>query len=180
MPPSTKKNTIPIAFECYEDETDDQIADVATIKKTEKHPCSPIDTANRCETFDSLAADIEDDMLNLEDQDVVLSEDRPYGDVIDPAESEAEALAELGVEEWDSYPPIDPASRIGDDFNYVLRTEDFAEEGDVKLEETRHRTVIADIDEVKMSKAERNELFSMLADDLDSYDLLAEEANLPL
>lgn len=179
--PSAVKATIPtnIGFEIFEDDVDDELIEKSQPAKQEieERPCSPIDTVNRCASFDSLAADIADDLLNMSDQDVVLFDEKPLGDYTDRRAAEVEELAALGIEEWEDYPPIDPASRISDDSNDIFTLDDFHHEGDVKLEEANYGIVHEDVEILKMVsddwKTIAEHLLNM-TDDLD--DLLAKEA----
>ncbi|PIC46710.1 hypothetical protein B9Z55_006312 [Caenorhabditis nigoni] len=188
MPSSAVKPTIPaMDFEIFEDEVDDEVVEKKMEPKQEEaknSPCSPIDTANRCHSFDSLAADIADDMLNRTDQDVVLFDEQPLGDYIDPQQVEADELASLGIEQWDEYPPIDPASRIADDFNYPLSLDEFHQEGDVKLEEaTDYPELYNDVETNTMSREEFQKMAESLLNKCEDYnidDLLAEEASIQI
>ncbi|CAP24056.2 Protein CBR-IFY-1 [Caenorhabditis briggsae] len=198
---SAVKQTIPaIGFEIFEDGVDDEVVEKKMepeqeeVRETLFHfnicfqtknsPCSPIDTANRCHSFDSLAADIADDMLNMTDQDVVLFDEQPLGDYIDPQQIEANELASLGIEEWNEYPPIDPASRIADDFNYPLSLDEFHQEGDVKLEEaTDYPELYNDVETDTMSREEFQKMVESLLNKYEDYnidDLLAEEASIQI
>ncbi|EGT56393.1 hypothetical protein CAEBREN_05078 [Caenorhabditis brenneri] len=136
---SVVKNTLPLSteFEIFQDETEEEPVEEQKkqAKTIENSPCSPIDTVNRCQNYDSFGADMAYDLLNYPDQDVILHEEKPLGDYIDPKGFTDEEMASLGIEPWDEYPPIDLASRRSDDFNEVIQQDDFYHEADVVLEE---------------------------------------------
>ena len=115
-------------------------------------------------------------MLNWSDQDVVLFDEEPRSDFIDPKVVEAEEMAKLGVEEWDEYPPIDTASRIADDFNYPISLDEFKYELDVELEEGDYPP-ITNAQEIEWNPEEWKKISDRLMESsYDVYDLIAEEA----
>uniref|UniRef100_A0A1I7TSL1 Securin n=1 Tax=Caenorhabditis tropicalis TaxID=1561998 RepID=A0A1I7TSL1_9PELO len=185
---SIVKNTVPqnIGFEIFQDETEEELVEEqkAPIKEIEKPPCSPIDTANRCQNHDSLCDDIADDALNWKDQDVILHDGQPLGDWIDPKVVEDEELAKLGVEPWDEYPPIDLASRIElDDYFIPLNPDDFKHESDVVLEEANYPFSFPKDEEPTLDRDEMKRIAENLLnlpDDYDSDDLLAELGAIPI
>ncbi|KAF1766130.1 hypothetical protein GCK72_006086 [Caenorhabditis remanei] len=178
---SVMKKTVPtnIGFEIFQDEQEDIVMEEQQPlkqKEIEKTPCSPIDTVDRYQKSDSLCDIIADDMLNWSDQDVVLFDEEPRSDFIDPKVVEAEEMAKLGVEEWDEYPPIDTASRIADDFNYPISLDEFKYEPDVELEEGDYPP-ITNAQEIEWNPEEWKKISDRLMESsYDVYDLIAEEA----
>ncbi|KAF1766513.1 hypothetical protein GCK72_006470 [Caenorhabditis remanei] len=144
-------------------------------KEIEKTPCSPIDTVDRYQTSDSLCDIIADDMLNWSDRVVVRFDKEPLTDFIDPKVVEAEEMAKLEVEEWDEYPPIDPASRIADDFNYPISLDELCDHDIDELEDGDNPPITSYTPKIEWNREERKERFDrLMKSSYDVYDLIAE------
>lgn len=150
------------------------------VKEWDEYP--PIDTANRCQSFDSLAADIADDMLNCQDRSIELTDDLPIADdcedLSEPEMTEQEALAILGVEEWDEYPPIEIASRIADDHNYPITLEELQYEEVILEESEDYLKMIEEAEPYVYNRELMKKIVKDLEDELENvsiYDLIEEQ-----